>query len=198
MKFIKEELLINQNNFSASTEYKKIRKDIIAAIKSITWPSASNKFTINPQRHANGVVPIKQAFISHLQKSGWETEVKVDVEATTTTPGKIDAVKLINNKYFAVEWETGNISSSHRALNKMVIGILSGKLAGGSLIIPTRSFYYYLTDRIGNYSELEPYFSIWKSIKCDSGFLSIIAVEHDNIDVSVPLIEKGTDGRARR
>ncbi len=198
MKYIKEEILINKGLFSKSGEYKRIRKDIVTAIKSITWPSESNIFTINPQKHGNGVVPIKQAFIAHLQKAGWIAEMKVDVEATTTTPGKIDAVKTINNSYFAVEWETGNISSSHRALNKIVTGILSGKLIGGSLIIPTRRFYYYLTDRIGNYSELEPYFPIWRSINCHSGFLSVIAIEHDAIGEKAPLIQKGTDGRALR
>src|SRR6185436_3269560 len=98
MKFIKEELLINEKSFSASTEYKRIRKDIIAAIKSITWPSNSNIFTINPQRHGNGVVPIKKAFVAHLEKSGWETEIKIDVDVTTTTPGKIDAVKMVAGK----------------------------------------------------------------------------------------------------
>ena len=42
-------------------------------------------------------------------------------------PGKIDAVKnLPDGRYFAFEWETGNISSSHRALNKMAIGLLDG------------------------------------------------------------------------
>ena len=119
MKYIKEEVLIDKKLFSASREYKKIRKDIIAAIKSVTWPSTSNKFVINPLKQGNGVVPIKQAFVAHLQKLGWEAEVKVDVDATTSTPGKIDVVKIINDSYFAVEWETGNISSSHRALNKM-------------------------------------------------------------------------------
>ncbi|MBN2119103.1 MAG: hypothetical protein JW730_21215 [Anaerolineales bacterium] len=196
MKYIKEEILINKKLFSTSREYKRIRKDIIAAIKSITWPSESNIFMINPQKHGNGVVPIKQAFIAHLQKLDWRAEVKVDVGATTTTPGKIDAVKIVDNGYFAVEWETGNISSSHRALNKIAIGILSGKLVGGSLVIPTRRFYRYLTDRIGNYSELEPYFPIWRSINCKSGFLSVIAIEHDDIGAEVPLIRKGTDGRA--
>lgn len=198
MKYIQEEILIKDEVFYTSTSHKKIRKDILAAIKSVTWPSTSNVFTINPQRHGNGVVPIKKAFIAHLEKSGWKTEIKIDVKATATTPGKIDAVKMVKNKYFAVEWETGNISSSHRALNKMIIGILSGKLIGGSLIIPTRSFYYYLTDRIGNYSELEPYFPVWKSTNTDLGFLSVIAVEHDVLGMDVPLIPKGTDGRALR
>jgi hypothetical protein len=198
MKYIKEEILINKKLFSTSREYKRIRKDILAAIKSICWPAASNIFLINPQKHANGVVPIKKAFVAHLQKSGWKTEMKIDVEATTVTPGKIDAVKIVGSSHFAVEWETGNISSSHRALNKIVIGILSGKLIGGSLIIPTRKFYQYLTDRIGNYSELEPYFPVWRSLNCYSGFLSVIAVEHDAVGTEAPIIPKGTDGRALR
>ena len=80
----------------------------------------------------------------------------------------------------------------------MVIGILSGKLAGGTLIIPTRSFYNFLTDRIGNYSELEPYFPLWRSTNCDLGLLSVIAIEHDDTNSHAPLIQKGTDGRARR
>ena len=139
MKYIKEEILINKGLFFESKEYKRIQKDILNAIKSITWPSASKIFIINPLLHGNGVVPIKQAFIARLQQFGWQAEIKIDVGATTTTPGKIDAVKIVSDGYYAVEWETGNISSSHRALNKIAIGMLSGKLVGGSLVIPTRS-----------------------------------------------------------
>jgi hypothetical protein len=36
------------------------------------------------------------------------------------------------------------ISSSHRALNKMVMGILNGTLIGGALVLPTRELYNYL------------------------------------------------------
>ncbi|NLS89760.1 hypothetical protein EYI23_17625 [Bacillus subtilis] len=32
---------------------------------------------------------------------------------------------MSNNYIFAVEWETGNIASSHRALNKIATGILN-------------------------------------------------------------------------
>ncbi len=198
MKFIKEETLINNDIFSKSKEYKLIQKEIRAAIKSIVWPANSDKFKINPEHHGNGVVPIKTSFITYLQNSGWNTELKIDVEATTKTPGKIDAVKRIGNSFFAVEWETGNISSSHRALNKMVVGILAGKLLGGTLILPTRDFYNYLTDRVGNFSELEPYFPVWRNLGHQSGQLTVIAVEHDSTDETVPKIQKGTDGRAQR
>ncbi|WP_404289207.1 PDDEXK family nuclease [Bacillus amyloliquefaciens] len=42
-----------------------------------------------------------------------------------TRSGLIDAVKISNNDIFAVEWETGNIASSHRTLNKITTGILT-------------------------------------------------------------------------
>lgn len=36
-------------------------------------------------------------------------------------PGKLDAVLYTDYGPVALEWETGNISSSHRALNKMAL-----------------------------------------------------------------------------
>ncbi len=93
MKLVNEEILINRGEFYKSVEYSIIKKEIREAIKSIVWPIGSDKFTINPIRHGNGVVPVKWAFISYLKEVSWETEVKIDVEATRTTPGKIDAVK---------------------------------------------------------------------------------------------------------
>ena len=32
---------------------------------------------------------------------------------------------------FAVEWETGNIASSHRAMNKMALALKQVRIAGG-------------------------------------------------------------------
>ncbi|WP_102422115.1 hypothetical protein [Bacillus amyloliquefaciens] len=42
-----------------------------------------------------------------------------------TRPDPIDTVKISNNDIFAVEWEMGNIASSHRALNQITTGILT-------------------------------------------------------------------------
>jgi hypothetical protein len=97
---------------------------------------------------------------------------------------------------FALEWETGNISSSHRAVNKMVLGLLRGVLLGTALVLPSRKLYPYLTDRIGNYEELEPYFDVWRAVEIQEGFLAVFVIEHDAVDSSVPRIMKGTDGRA--
>jgi hypothetical protein len=65
------------------------------------------------------------------------------------------------DKFFALEWETGNVSSSHRSLNKLVLGIQRGLLVGGALIVPTKHMYRYLTDRVGNYEELAPFFDFY-------------------------------------
>ena len=78
----------------------------------------------------------------------------------------------------------------------MALGMLRGVLAGGVLVLPTRNMYAFLTDRIGNYEELSPYFDLWKALSIDDGVLAIIAVEHDGTDPAVPRIRKGTDGRA--
>ena len=113
-------------------------------------------------------------------------------------PGKIDAAFDGPSGLVCFEWETGNVSSSHRSVNKMALGLLSGTIVAGILAIPSRKLYKYLTDRIGNIAELEPYYDLWKSIHCDNGVLEIVAFEHDAESFDVPRIPKGTDGRARR
>lgn len=97
-----------------------------------------------------------------------------------------------------MEWETGNISSSHRALNKMALGLLQGTLLAGVLIVPSRDLYRYLTDRIGSISEIEPYFPLYRSIPCREGILTVMVIEHDGFRAGVGRIPKGTDGRALR
>jgi hypothetical protein len=44
--------------------------------------------------------------------------------------------------------------------------------------------------------ELEPYFDMWRSVRCGAGILEVVEVEHDDVSTSVPKIPKGTDGRA--
>jgi len=199
MKFIKIEVLIDKGSFSSTTIWQTVFGHIKKSIKAVEWPPESGSFTIRKQSgkkrgEGSGVKPIKEAFMSKLRSYGWELETKVNI-ATVKRPGPLDATYKIGEKLFAVEWETGNISSSHRAVNKMALGILKGRLIGGILILPTREFYQYLTDRVGNFRELEPYFPLWKALQCDEGFLAIIAVEHDYTSTEVDRIPKGTNGR---
>ena len=112
-------------------------------------------------------------------------------------PLRLDAVKpLPDGRIFGLEWETGNISSSHRAINRILLGHMHYDLIGGVLVVPSKNLYQYLTDRVGNYPELEPYFDVWSTYPLDEGILAIIVVEQDGTSSRVPRIKKGTDGRA--
>lgn len=199
MKVVQTEILIERGEVSQSREYRKILTDVKVAIASVTWPTDSNTFTLNNlEKQSNGVKPIKQRCMATLEDRGWQCEQRLAI-TRASRPGNVDAVKKMKDgRLFAVEWETGNISSSHRALNKMAVGMIDGIVAGGILIIPSRAMYQWLTDRIGNYDELVPYFPVWRGI-CSvvDGVLSIVVVEHDALSHDVPRIPKGTDGRAR-
>ena len=48
--------------------------------------------------------------------------------------------------------------------------------------------YNYLTDRVGNYPEIEPYFPLWKALQVKEGILAVIAIEHDIVSKDVPRI----------
>ena len=162
MKTLRTEYLIKKGVFSISPEFKYLLVSIYEAIDLVKWPNGNSKFIINPGKNSNGVKPIKENCVSYLKEKGWELEKPMDL-GSRISPGPMDAVfSFTNYGNFAFEWETGNISSSHRALNKIALGLIKKTLSGGILIVPSRELYYHLTDRIGNYSELEPYFPVWK------------------------------------
>ncbi|WP_404289210.1 MULTISPECIES: PDDEXK family nuclease [Bacillus amyloliquefaciens group] len=54
---------------------------------------------------------------------------------------------------------------------------------GGVLILPSREMYTHLTDRVGNYRELSPYFDVWRKANypIKQGFLSVTEIEHDSL-----------------
>lgn len=200
MKIVQMEFLIDAGGFSATEEWRAIKKHITQSINAIQWPPGSGSFTLydepgKARGKGNGVKPIKDACMRHLQALGWGRETPVNITAIKR-PGPMDATYAVGNRLFCVEWETGNISSSHRAINKMALGILKKVLIGGALILPTRAMYRYLTDRVGNFPELEPYFPLWRALAIEEGLLVVIAIEHDKVSRSVPRIPKGTDGRA--
>ncbi|MGC2744424.1 MAG: hypothetical protein WA672_14715 [Candidatus Angelobacter sp.] len=102
-----------------------------------------------------------------------------------------------------VEWETGNISSSHRSLNKMCLALMGGLVDAAVLIVPSRKLYVHLTDRIGNIHELQPYFYYWTQFGrlIEKGLLAIIEVEHDSLFQSKDLrqfVPTGSDGNSPR
>lgn len=181
--------------------FRSVCDEIQTAISLVVSPAGSNHFSINPTVGGNGVKPIKVAFANCLEKRfGWGVEVRLAISSTKGDAGPIDAVRAIpqTGKRFAVEWETGNISSSHRAVNKIALGILKGQLVGGALVVPSRKLYKFLTGRVGNFNEIEPYFPVWANLDYKSEcVISVFEVEHDAEDRSLPLIKKGPDGMSQ-
>jgi hypothetical protein len=207
LRIVEIATLIDAGRFTGTPVWQRISRDVKQAIDAIRWPPEGPNFTIFPESgkkrgQGNGVKPIKDAFVLKLTSLGWKPEQRFprgDDKERKFWPGAFDAwLELADEKLppFVVEWETGNVSSSHRALNKMAMALMAGHLSGGILVLPTRSLYKFLTDRVGNYREVEPYFPLWKSLRVPVGYLGVIAVEHDATSPKVPRIKKGTDGWA--
>ncbi|SEI46384.1 Restriction endonuclease BamHI [Dyadobacter koreensis] len=197
MKIVKENFFISKGSFSESEKFQEILKDIRDGIALVNNPFSSQNFKINPVRRGNGVKPIKNNLIVHLGQRDWLHEQRIKI-VNGMAPGPIDSVIKTEFGHFALEWETGNISSSHRALNKMAVGMIEKNIIGGILILPTKDLSQYLTDRVGNYEELESYFVMYNNLNLTEGILGVISVTYDEIDADVPLIPKGQDGNSKK
>jgi hypothetical protein len=198
MKIAKIRILSHSLETLTNPIYIQAKRQVENAIQQVDWPPGTGTFSIyaesGKQRgQGNGVKPIKDNFIKDLKDQGWLTEL-----AVISGLGKVDAVLKSQGEIAVAEWETGNVSSSHRSLNKMAFAIQQQLIIAGFLIVPCRNLAKYLTDRIGNYEELEPYFNFWlNSIASYPGVLLILGIEQDVISFDVPKIPKGTDGRAK-
>jgi hypothetical protein len=173
--------------------------------------------------HRNGVGYLRQRFLHHMVvDEGWRPEVGVGLgrdrippqlmlypgflphqEEITSEFGDFDFVTTApNGMHVAIEWETGNISSSHRSMNKLAIALGTGKIHAGVLIVPSRNLYEHLTDRIGNIGELSGYLSMWQNLgnQIQIGLLAISIVEHDFLttDPGFPYLKVGNDGNAEK
>jgi Restriction endonuclease BamHI len=207
MRIIQAQDIVSVGRFPASAMWKRAMGDIEAAIATVDWPHGKGTFSLNPtpvrtragklSQNCNGVAPIKLPMIAHLERSGWQREVMPPAQ-----PGQLlrkrdlDAMLEHRGKYVAFEWETGNVSSSHRAISKLLDALCRGVIAGGALVVPVRETGRYLTERIGNWEELEPYFKFWSRYPVADGALRIYGIRHDELDTSVEHIPKKTDGRA--
>ncbi|KIC38586.1 hypothetical protein RA27_19350 [Ruegeria sp. ANG-R] len=212
MKIIETVVLLNRGAFAASPQWAQIRDEIHDAITKAEWPVGSGAFTIYPESgkksgQGNGVVPIKAMPMKVLKDNGWTLEYKWGVATKTGTtakgrkkgarPGDIDAAKQFDQGLVVVEWETGNVSSSHRAINKMALGLVTQKCVAGVLIIPNMQLAQYLTDRVGNIEEIRPYIPLWENLSVAEGVLELVVIEQDGESTDVPRIPKGKDGRAK-
>jgi hypothetical protein len=202
MQVIKTERVISVGSYGDTDEWLAIRKALKQAVEKVDWPLGSGTFSINPVKNGNGVGPIRLRFqeIITSEEFGWKRwfgEVPPTIRKRWRL-GELDAVLETPAGVVAVEWETGNISSSHRALHKLVMGLQEGALLAGVLIVPSANLKPYLTDRVGNYPELITYLRSWATMPCPSGLLEVMVMEQDATDPSVPLIPKGNAGNAKR
>jgi len=134
-----------------------------------------------------------------------ETELEAAKnEALHESVGDLDFWFQTNEGFAtAVEWETGNISSSHRSLNKLCLALMGGLIDAGVLVVPSFKLYPHLTDRIGNIRELQPYFYFWNRFGTlvKRGLLTVVEVEHDVLQKSVDqreFVPTGSDGNSKR
>lgn len=165
MKIIEYHDILNEDLFKSSDVLATAWQEIKTAIQAIDWPHGSGKFTIYPQRKANGVKPIKIPCIEILKSYGWLNEkLPKKLGSSVLRTGDLDALKETDDGFIAFEWETGNISSSHRALNKLFLAMQETNTLGSFLVVPSNFLYIYLTDRIGNIRELKPYFPLWRNL----------------------------------
>jgi Restriction endonuclease BamHI len=202
MKLMQYHWLSDEKRALADSDIAQPIRDIATAIGAIVWPPGSQKFTIYPESgkkrgEGNGVRPIRDAFVLAIGGiPGWRIEFPIAMNPTDSKTGPIDGVFATRSGLVAVEWETGNVSSSHRSLNKIVYALQSEAIRAGFLIAPSRRLYRYLTDRVGNVPELMGYFGFWRRGIPPDRYCAVIEVEFDDTSTSVPRISKGTDGRA--
>lgn len=229
MKWLRTMVLFDQGDVISSPDWKNLHESYVRAIASIKHPRDSGSLTLrrkvrlpNNQWKRNGVGYLRKEFLAFMRDhEKWEAESDVALskdreqpplllypsmeeyrEPITSDFGGFDFMAAAENgTRVAIEWETGNISSSHRSMNKLAIALSSGLMEVGVLIVPSRALYEHLTDRIGNIGELSRYLAMWEGLKSvvERGLLAITVVEHDHLTDSeeIEYLAVGGDGRAR-
>jgi hypothetical protein len=228
VKWLRTIVVFDKGAVLSSTDWASVHDSYVRSIQSVDFPEGSGTLKLrrklkrpDGQWNRNGVGYLKRKFLEHMVgMEGWRAEVGFDLGRNRTPPdlklypslaphqepitsefGDFDLVTTApGGTHVAIEWETGNISSSHRSMNKLAIALGTGKIHAGVLIVPSRVLYEHLTDRIGNIGELSGYLSMWKDLEArvERGVLAVSIVEHDLLtdDEDFPYLPSGNDGRA--
>lgn len=229
MKWLRTLVLFDKGDVISSEDWNTVHTSYVRAIASIDYPSGAGTLTLrkkikrpNGKWRRNGVGYLRIRFLRFIRDTeGWQSEGNVDLardrpqpsiqlypslesyrEPITSDFGGFDFMTTgAQGTRIAIEWETGNISSSHRSMNKLAIALTNGVVEIGVLIVPSRLLYEHLTDRIGNIGELSGYLSMWEGLKSvvARGLLAITVVEHDALttDPALPYLKVSNDGRAK-
>lgn len=229
MKWLRTLILFDKGNVVSTNDWKSFHESYLRSIASVDHPSGSGSLILRKktkegkQWNRNGVVYLKSRFLHHMKTvEGWQPEgimvLKKDQEPPVLKlfPSLERYQEKITSKFggfdftthghegtrIAIEWETGNISSSHRSMNKLAIALEAGIIDIGVTIVPSRDLYQHLTDRIGNIGELSGYLAMWSGLgsTVKRGLLAITVVEHDDLteDETHPYLRSGDDGNARK
>lgn len=231
MKWLRTLVLFNEGDVMSTDGWQSVHQSYKNAIENIHHPLGSGSLTIrkktirpgSTQFNRNGVGFLRSHFLRNMvEAEGWHAEGNVDLgrdrrqpaillypsgeayrEPITSGFGGFDFLTSTRDGLkVAIEWETGNISSSHRSMNKLAIALKTGIIQAGVLILPSRDLYVHLTDRIGNISELSGYLEMWESLRTtvERGLLAITVVEHDEVsdDPLLSYLPTGNDGRAEQ
>lgn len=228
MKWLRTLVLFDKGGVVTSGDWETLHAAYVRAIERIEHPNGTGRLMLrkkvydkaSKQWDRNGVTPMKAQFLrSMVDDEHWRPEGEFKIGAPTKPPairlypeltphheeitsefGAFDFItSTLSGMHVAIEWETGNISSSHRSMNKLAIALAAGQIQAGVLIVPSRDLYQHLTDRIGNIGELSPYLPMWSGLSStvDRGLLAVTVVEHDELtdDETLPYLGKGKDGR---
>lgn len=231
MRWLRTVVVFDKGGIAVSSSWAEVHESYVRSIVSVDFPVGSGLLTLrrktrrpDGQWNRNGVNFLRSRFLSHMVGTeGWQPEVGLGEslgkgrlpasltlypsgiayeEPITSDFGGFDFVTTApDGTLVAIEWETGNISSSHRSMNKLAIALEAGRVSAGVLIVPSRSLYEHLTDRIGNIGELSGYLALWKGLGATvaRGLLAITVVEQDALteDADFPYLPPGNDGRAQ-
>lgn len=152
----------------------------------------------NSAKNCNGVVPIKEKIYEKLEiEYHWFREKPLSyLQDEAKKGGPIDVYKRFGPPPFfkvGLEFETGNISSAHRSMNKLCLGLSTGDLDMAILMMPIHKMSFYLTDRVSNYEELEPYFPL-----LDPYPFVVFGFDAEDYNQNATLLPKGKDGMSKR
>lgn len=164
----------------------------------------------NSKKKANSVSPIKSGLVNLLHENyHWEKEHHLRVLKDNTPNsedggkrkrgqgGGIDIYKEFNIDGYifrvGIEFETGNVASVHRSINKLCMGLQSHELDMIFLILPVFNLSQYLTDRVANYEEIEAYFPLFSEKT-----FAALGFDAECYSPDFPLFEKGKDGNASK
>jgi len=164
MKWLRTLVLFDQGEVISSPDWKALHESYVRSIEDIDNPVGSGRLCLrrkvrlsNGQWARNGVGYLRERFLEHIRDvEGWKPEGIVELtrdrdqpairlypslesyrEPITSDFGGFDLVtEGADGTKIAIEWETGNISSSHRSMNKLAIALGAGIIEVGVLTCP--------------------------------------------------------------